>query len=162
MNGTPRLRPGAFPSTPRTEPVQRTSFGSSTSSNATPQRPTSKLPPVSKLRTASKPEPPPEPLISLAFVDAANQRLSVFFIYIGLLLWRLYDFYTLVYGGSNESLWLFLKWVSIDGVFLFALPALRIPWLEFSSPFLVVVLLGHVVLDGMIMFRVGVCLSLFR
>ena len=69
--------------------------------------------------------------------------------------WRLYDFYNLTVDDT-ESFWLFLKWIAIDGVFLFALPGLRIPWLEWSTGTMSSVFLAHAAVDGMLMFRIGV------
>ncbi|TID14093.1 hypothetical protein E6O75_ATG07325 [Venturia nashicola] len=157
MNGTPRLRAGAFPSTPQNTPGQPTRFTSSTSpNNGTPQRPRNKLPAIQKLRNFPPPEPPQEPLISLETVDAATQRFFVVSFYAALWAYRIYDFYTLLSGGNDEQLWLFLKWVLMDGIFLFAIPSLRIPWLEPSSPALVFMFLGHVLLNGMMMFQVSI------
>jgi nucleoporin POM152 len=160
MNGTPRLRVGQFPSTPQTAPGQQPTFTSSASSAIpTPQRPKNKLPSIQKLRNFPPPESPQEPLISLDFIDAATQRIFVVSFYALLWAYRIYDFYTLVSGGNDEQLWLFLKWVLMDGIFLFAIPSLRIPWLEPSSPALVVMFLGHVLINGMMMFQVSVRLS---
>jgi nucleoporin POM152 len=152
MNGTPRLRAGAFPSTPQTIPGQ----ARFTSSNSTPQRPTNKLPSIQKLRNFPPPDPPHEPAISLDYIDAATQRIFVVSFYAILWAYRIYDFYTLLSGGNDDQLWLFLKWVAMDGLFLFAIPSLRIPWLEPSSPALVVMFLAHVVIDGVMMFRISV------
>lgn len=156
MNATPRLRAGAFPSTPQNIPGQRP-FASSESK---PQRPRATIPSGPKFKRNPPPEPPQEPLISTEFLDAASQRLLVVTVYSLLWAWRLFDFYNLVFRSSNDSLWLFLKWIALDGVFLFSLPALRIPWLEPSSPALVAIYLAHVLLDSMIMFRIGVSLAL--
>lgn len=75
--------------------------------------------------------------------------------YIGLWAWRLYDFYNLVVDDT-ESLWLFMKWLTIDGIFLFGLPALRIPWLEWGSAVMAVLFMMHALLDGMLMFKIGI------
>jgi nucleoporin POM152 len=157
MNGTPRLRVGQFPSTPQTIPGQpsQPKFTSSPS-NSIPQRPKNKLPSIQKLRNFPPPEPLQEPLISLDFIDAATQRIFVVSFYTVLWAYRIYDFFTLLSGGNDEQLWLFLKWVLMDGIFLFAIPSLRIPWLEPSSLALVVMFLGHVVINGLMMFQISV------
>jgi nucleoporin POM152 len=96
------------------------------------------------------------PLIPLDIIDAPSQRLYVFAIYVALLGWRLYDWGKLV-EDEVDSLWLFIKWVATDAVvFLYALPALRIPWLEWSNPAIMSVFLVHAVLNGMLMFRIPV------
>jgi nucleoporin POM152 len=102
------------------------------------------------------------PLIPLNLVDAPSQRLYVFAIYVALLGWRLYDWGKLV-EDEADSLWLFIKWVATDAVvFLYGLPALRIPWLEWSNPAIMSVFLVHAVLNGMLMFRIPVRHDLLR
>jgi len=110
---------------------------------------------VSSLNRRAPPEPPSSPLIPIDTIDAATQRLVVFSFYVCLWAYRLYDFYGLVTNSSTESLWLFMKWVGIDGVVLFGLPALRIPWLEYSAPMVTFLFCIHVLADGMLMFKVG-------
>jgi nucleoporin POM152 len=95
------------------------------------------------------------PLVPLDVVDAATQRLIVVAFYVGLWFWRLTNFYHLFSSGDNESLWLFMKWMFIDSMFLFGLPALRIPWLEFSSPSITVIFLAHVFVNACLMFQIG-------
>ena len=95
------------------------------------------------------------PLVPLNIIDAPTQRFYAFGIYAALLAWKLYDWTGLVEENS-ESLWLFLKWIAIDFVFLFGLPEFRIPWLELSQPFVVVAFFCHAVFDWMLMFNVGV------
>ena len=58
--------------------------------------------------------------------------------------------------AEEQSLWLFMKWVAIDGVFLFGLPGLRIPWLEWSSATMTLIFLAHALADGMLMFRIPI------
>lgn len=53
-----------------------------------------------------------------------------------------------------------MKWMLIDAVFLFGLPALRIPWLEWSTTVMLFLYMAHVLLDGMLMFRIGVSWTL--
>lgn len=95
------------------------------------------------------------PLIPLNVIDAPSQRFYVLAVYILLLAWRLYDWGRLV-EDEAESFWLFLKWVAADGVFLYGLPGLRIPWLEWSNPVITGVFLSHAILNGMLMFRIAV------
>jgi nucleoporin POM152 len=75
--------------------------------------------------------------------------------------WKFYDWAQVV-EENTESFWLFLKWIAIDCAFLFGLPELRIPWLELSQPFVVVAFFVHAVFDFMLMFNIGVWLSLYN
>jgi nucleoporin POM152 len=138
----------SIPSTPlsgnRGSPAQGTNFGSP------------RLPDVSKLAPAAlKRQDPDGPLISFETIDAPAQRAYVVGLYTALWFWRLYDYYNLTLG-EGESLWLFMKWVAIDGVFLYALPGFRIPWLEWSLVTMTVLFCGHAFLDFILMFRVRV------
>jgi nucleoporin POM152 len=76
-------------------------------------------------------------------------------VYIGLLAWRLYDWGNLL-EDEADSFWLFIKWVAFDGVFWYGLPAMRIPWLEWSNPVITGIFLAHAILNGMLMFRIPV------
>ena len=144
MNGTPRLR-SAFPSTPQSTRQQN---GAPTSAS----KPTSSLPDISALKTSRDTD---GPLIPFETLDAPQQRLYVVAFYIALLAWRLYDYHYLR-EEETESLWLFMKWVAFDGTFLFGLPELRIPWLEWSSATMTLLFLAHALLDGILMFRIPV------
>lgn len=95
------------------------------------------------------------PIIPFDVIDAPSQRLFVFSFYAVLFAYRLYDFYTLTVDDV-ESTWLFMKWFAIDGVFLFGLPVMRIPWLEWGPYTVVAIFLVHAVFDGMLMFRIGI------
>jgi nucleoporin POM152 len=159
MNGTPRLR-SAFPSTPQTLNGQRR-FGSPASSPGSKGIGAQKLPPVASLQKKAPPEPPSQPLIPEDTIDAATQRLFVVSCYACLWAYRLYDFYGLITNSSSESLWLFMKWVGIDGAVLFGLPALRIPWLEWSAPVVTMLFLIHVLANGMLMFKVGLPITIW-
>ncbi|GAM83184.1 hypothetical protein ANO11243_011700 [Dothideomycetidae sp. 11243] len=148
MNGTPRLS-SRFPETPQsTRPLGRTSYGGDAR-----LRPV--LPDVSALKKHAANN---GPLIPLDTVDAPQQRLLVVSFYVALLAWRLYDFHNLIEEDA-ESLWMFMKWVAIDGVFLFGLPELRIPWLEWSSNTMALVFLAHALVDGILMFRIPIPLG---
>ena len=148
MERTPRLR-STYPASP---PSVRTTPGQNGTLRGPTQTGTLRIPDMSILNPKAVPS---APLVSFDTVDAPSQRLYVAGFYIALFLWRLYDFYHLILDDS-ESLWLFMKWVSIDGVFLFGLPGLRIPWLEWSSSTMTVLFLLHAIFDGILMFRVPV------
>ncbi|CRG83266.1 Nucleoporin pom152 [Talaromyces islandicus] len=140
MNGTPRLR-SAFPQTPQAQRGR----------NASPQIP--------KLKDANMGSPQAYqkngaggPLIPLRIVDAPSQRLYVAAIYVALGAWRIYD----SMGAFDEldSTWLFLKWNFIDGIFLFGIQALRIPWLEWTFPTFLTIFLLHAAANVFLMFRI--------
>ena len=98
-----------------------------------------------------------QPLIPTRIVDAPTQRAYAVAFWAILIAWRFYDWVRLVEDSAGaESTWLFLKWVAIDFAFLFGLPELRIPWLEFSQPFVVTAFFLHALLDWMLMFNIGV------
>lgn len=108
MNGTPRLRSGAFPATPQ-------STRRNIASNSSPQ----KLPDISQLRAPVAPAHDNDgPLIPVDTLDAPTQRLYVVGFYLALVGWKMYDHFYLK-EEETESLWLFMKWVAFDGVFLF-------------------------------------------
>lgn len=147
MNGTPRLR-SSFPTTPETS--RRTPNGDA--GTPTGERRRAPLPKVPQPVAT----PQSQPLVPVAVVDAPSQRFYVLMVYTGLLLWRLYDWGKLV-EDEADSFWLFIKWVAIDGIFLYGLPGLRIPWLEWSNPVITGIFLTHAVFNGMLMFRIPVC-----
>jgi len=150
MSSTPRMR-SSFPTTPmsgnRGSPggaVPGTNFGSP------------RLPDVSKLAPDLSRKPDDNgPRIPFDTIDAPAQRAYVVGLYAVLWFWRLYDYYTLTLGES-EPFWLWLKWVAIDGVFLFSLPGFKIPWLDWSLGTILALFFAHVVLDSIMMFRVNV------
>lgn len=47
-----------------------------------------------------------------------------------------------------------MKWVMIDGMFIFGMPSMRIPWLEWDSSTTLLLFIAHAVLDGMLMFQI--------
>lgn len=155
MNGTPvRRGPGGFPATPQTNrPAGPDSAKASTS---TPSRPNvrSPLPDVPRSTQQSG----TGPLISTDIVDAAQQRFYVFAAYVALWAWRSWDFYTLA-ADDTESFWLFLKWAFIDCSFMFGVPLLGIPWLEWSNAAAFLLFALHAIVDFMLMRRVGVCIT---
>ncbi|KAF2813740.1 uncharacterized protein BDZ99DRAFT_436189 [Mytilinidion resinicola] len=150
MSGTPRLR-SAFPSTPQTS--QKGRFR--TSNNGTPIVGENVGTPrkLQDLPSPAKPSETAAPLIPFDIIDAPSQRFYVFSVYVFLFAYRLYDFYNLTVD-EVESFWLFMKWVAFDGVFLFLLPAMRIPWLEWNVGTVLLLFFLHATLDGMLMFRI--------
>ncbi len=153
MNGTPQLR-SAFPSTPQARSNHASSQHGAGSDGSKLR---SSLPDATAPRTSRDAD---ASVIPFEIIDAPSQRLYVAGFYVALLAWRLYDFY-LLDADEAQSLWLFMKWVAIDGIFLFGLPALRIPWLEWSSVTMTVLFLLHAVLDGVLMFRINVSLVVY-
>ncbi|KAI6856829.1 nucleoporin Pom152 [Hortaea werneckii] len=150
MDGTPRLR-SAFPATPQT--TRRT--GQARGGSPGIQRPSERLPDIPIVTPSIRTSPPDEPLIPEHVIDAPSQRLYAFTLYCALFAWKVYDF-NMLNDTEEQSLWLFMKWIAIDGTFLFGLPNFRIPWLEWSSATMTLLFLGHAVLDGMMMFRIGI------
>ncbi|CAF9943348.1 MAG: hypothetical protein ALECFALPRED_011126, partial [Alectoria fallacina] len=145
MNGTPRLR-SAYPSTPVSGQKQ---YGHGATS-AGPQGSRSPLPPATSLNTNA-----PAPMIPFTVVDAPSQRLYVALFYTTLTIWRLYDYFGLV-SDEAESLWMFMKWLAIDSVFLYGLPELQVPWLQWSSSTTAMLVILHTVLNGLLMFRIPI------
>jgi nucleoporin POM152 len=94
------------------------------------------------------------PLIPTDWIDAPSQRFYAFAVYLALMSWRLYDWNTLQ-DSEEQSLWLFMKWLLLDGIFMFGLPSLRIPWLEWEPQTMLGFFLVHAIIDGMLMFQVG-------
>ncbi|OJD28172.1 hypothetical protein ACJ73_00433 [Blastomyces percursus] len=151
MNGTPRLR-SSFPQTPRHSPRYRTL---SDGPRGTPLE--------ARMRSLRNEKPAPvslekndtsASLIPFSVIDAPSQRLYVVAFYMALNAWRMYEFWTST--DDFDSTWLFLKWVSIDGIFLFGLPALRIPWLEWAFSTTLAVFMVHAVANAFLMFRIPI------
>ena len=142
MNGTPRtprLR-SSYPLSPRSDDLKPRQYA-----RATPAQP-----PHNNVGV---------PLVSFDTIDAPSQRMYVVGLYSALFLWRLYDF-SLLTVDETESFWLFMKWISIDGVFLFGLPGFHIPWLEWSTTTMTILFLIHAAFDTILMFRIPVGHSL--
>jgi nucleoporin POM152 len=95
------------------------------------------------------------PLIPTDWIDAPSQRFYAFALYLALMSWRAYDWNTLQ-DSEEQSLWLFMKWLFIDGTFLFGLPSMRIPWLEWQSQTTLLMFLVHAAIDAMLMFQIGI------
>ena len=151
MNGTPRLR-SAFPTTPQSNRKYTGGINGAATGNPGGASSPSAMPTISTQNSSD------DPLIPLSVLDAPTQRLYISAFYLGLTAWRLYDYSRLV-SDQTDSLWLFMKWVAIDGVFLYGLPGLRIPWLQWSSFTMTVLFLLHAILNGLLMFRISVCLT---
>ncbi|KAK3075617.1 hypothetical protein LTR53_000955 [Teratosphaeriaceae sp. CCFEE 6253] len=149
MNGTPRLR-SAFPATPQTDRQHGPSTGSDRF-----QRLSEKLPEIPVLQASTYQSTPGQPLIPEHVMDAPTQRLATVVIWMMLWIWKAYDFNTLQ-DADEQSLWLFMKWIAIDGLWLFNLPNFRIPWLEWDSSTMVMLFTIHAILDGMMMFRIPI------
>ena len=151
MNGTPRLH-SAFPVTPQTDGVRRRTQKRTSSISSRNTNP--KLLSISALKK-DHPEPDQTPVVSTEIVSPATQRFTVLCAYLALWIWRLWDLWLLV-QDDTESLWQFLKWLFVDAAFLFGVPALRIPWLEWSSGVVTLLFLGHAVVNFFLMFRIAV------
>lgn len=145
MNDTPRLR-SAFPSTPGTGQKSREQ-NVSASGSWSPRVPLPNA--VSSGINAA------EPAIPISLIDAPSQRLYILFFYVGLTVWRLADYFRLV-SDETDSLWLFMKWVAIDSVFLYGLPGLKVPWLQWSSSTITLMFIMHAILNAFLMFRIPV------
>jgi nucleoporin POM152 len=152
MNGaTPARRgPGGFPATPQ-QPWNR-SPGARSPNASTPSRPNVRSP----IQDVPRAAPPPSgPVIPSDILDPAQQRFYLFAVYIALWAYRSYDFYTLAVE-EDESLWLCLKWCFFDMIFMFGVPLLEIPWLEWSNGAAFLLFVAHAALDVMLMFRIGI------
>lgn len=156
MSATPRMRSG-FPATPATvarrQNVQETpsTVGTVSSNGTSAKSPTLPLAPENAIARRVT----TEPVIPLTFLDAPQQRLYAFAVYVLLWAWKLYDWLQVIEDGDS-SWWLFLKWILIDFALLFGLPELRIPWLELSQFMVTTLFTGHVVLNYMLMFNIPV------
>ncbi|PYI26557.1 nuclear envelope pore membrane protein [Aspergillus indologenus CBS 114.80] len=149
MNGTPRLR-SAFPQTPQTAP-RFSNYSNNASSrpglhNGVVQK--------SSAKVATSPSAANPPLIPANVIDAPSQRLYVAAFYLALNTWRVYESWTA--SDDLDSTWLFLKWAAVDGVFLFGLQALRIPWLEWAFPTTLAIFLIHVAGNIFLMFQIPI------
>ena len=144
MSGTPRLR-SAYPSSPGSTPRKN-------EQHAKPPGPQSPRPP---LPPAARSQENGSPMIPFTLVDAPSQRLYVLMFYAALNTWRLSDFFGLM-NEEQESLWLFMKWLLIDSIFLYGLPEFQIPWLQWSSSTTAMLVILHTILNAFLMFRIPV------
>lgn len=147
MNGTPRMR-SAFPASPEafrgSDRYGRSPRNSRLGQQAVPDVPT------------LKPQETPsdtDPWIPFHIIDPPTQRLYALAIYVALASYKVYDFLTIA-EAEEESFWLFIKWIALDGIYLFTLPSFRIPWLEWSSAAVFALFMGHAAVDAMLMFRI--------
>ncbi|KAL8780259.1 MAG: hypothetical protein Q9203_000291 [Teloschistes exilis] len=145
MSGTPRLR-SAYPSTPNSGQRLPNSYGGGKGVSE-PRVPLQVL--------SGPPQDPQAPLVPFSLVDAPSQRLYITFFYLGLTVWRLWDHQRLV-SDDSDSLWLFMKWVAIDSVFLYGLPGLKVPWLQWSATTMTILFAVHAIADAVLMFRIPI------
>lgn len=158
MNETPRLR-SAYPLTPRSDARPRIlhdglrrSFGFPNSPAFTNlQKPS---PQVKQPVGQSNPLAKEATLIPLNIVDAPSQRAYVGALYLALLAWKLSNYWQII--DELDSTWFFLKWNVLDMLFLFGLPTLHIPWLEWSFFTTLTVFLVHFVANAFLMFRIPI------
>jgi nucleoporin POM152 len=144
MSATPQLR-SAFPQTPQTHQKTR--------GHESPIRTKPRVASGLKSSIVYQQELS-GPLVPVEVIDAPSQRLYVLAVYVALSAWRIFD----AWGALEEvdSTWLFLKWNFMDGVFLFSIQALRIPWLEWTFPTFLTVFLLHAAANVFLMFRIPV------
>ncbi|KAL2072295.1 hypothetical protein VTL71DRAFT_11638 [Oculimacula yallundae] len=148
MNGTPRLR-SAYPSTPKS--AQRTPDPRDPPQDTSRVR--SPLPNLPDATATSSVPTSSTPVIPVNLIDAPTQRMSAFAIYGILFALRVYDWWTLV-QEETTSLGYFMKWFIIDGIYLYGVPLLRIPWLEWSETTSSAAWILHAAMNAMLMFRV--------
>lgn len=136
MNGTPRLR-SAFPASPV---------------KYQPRRPEVKDGPRS---TAAEDTGDAGPsVIAEDIIDHGTQRIYVFAVYGLLSAWRLYDCYCLAVADEPLSpLWSFSKFAVLDAIFIWGLPELRIPLLQWSTPTAILLYLLHLLLNALLCFN---------
>ncbi|KAF2760866.1 nucleoporin Pom152 [Pseudovirgaria hyperparasitica] len=156
MNGTPRLR-SAFPQTPQSTPTARRRQNAQNAPPADTAKVSTGLQSMPKAPTQTSAA---SPLIPFDTIDAPSQRLYILLFYGILHAWRFYDYYNLV-ADDTESFWAFLKWCGFDLVFIFGIPVLQIPWLEWSTSFTALIWGAHMVLNIILMFRVGIPIHLW-
>lgn len=149
MNGTPRMR-SSYPSTPGT--AQQSAAARDPAKDGHKAKPS--LPNLPNSATTASLSN--TPVIPVNLIDAPSQRMYTLALYGVLLVWRFYDWWRLVEEDAH-SITLFLKWCFIDLAFLFGVPLLRIPWLEWSDTTSFSACFIHTVLNGMLMFRIPVC-----
>jgi len=147
MDGTPRLR-SAFPATPQTG-RRSGQYGTPADSRRLSER-IRDIPALQPTASSSN-----EPLIPEHIIDAPSQRLYAVTVWIALWSWKIYDYWNLQ-ESEEQSLWLFMKWVLLDGIFSFGLPTFRIPWLEWSSTTMTLLFCAQALADGMLMFRIPI------
>ena len=138
MSGTPSSRLGT---NGVLKPVKKVEETASSIANARPLVPAT--------------EDPHSPIIPFTVIDAPSQRAYALAVYVAIFAWRLYD-YTKVVKDEADSLLFFMKWTMIDGLYMYGLPGLRIPWLEWSGPTSLTLFVSHAILNWFLMFRIPV------
>lgn len=141
----------AYPSTPKS--TQRTPDSKDAFQDASRVR--SSLPNLPDATTTASAPTSSTPVIPVNLVDAPTQRMCVFAIYGILFSLRVYDWWTLV-QEETASLGYFVKWFVLDGIFLYGMPLMRIPWLEWSETTSSMAWILHAGMNAMLMFRVPV------
>lgn len=177
--GTPRIAVGSFPETPapvrrRPQNPGRSNLSQSTTLPSTPGRAENNplLKSESKADVKKTPKPLPTrngpgrrpqqalgPVIPVDIIDAPTQRLYAIIFFLGLQLWKMRDAHALYSGAEDDSiseLTFMLKWVAFDGMFLWLLPWLRIPWLTYAPVSTLLQIAGFAVADIAIGSRIGV------
>ncbi|KAI1735136.1 hypothetical protein F4680DRAFT_453228 [Xylaria scruposa] len=140
----PPNRVGGFPNTPNASSRQRIPRG-----GGGPRPP---LRPAPAPANAAPPRPIRQPVIPLTVIDAPTQRFYACAIGVVLIAWKLYDYVQVQDNGYHASY--FFKWAFIDGLYLFILPHLRIPWLELSSEFVLAAFFLAVFSDWWLMYNI--------
>lgn len=132
---TPRI-PASFPKTPTSiRPRGLRSHADQPSRILPSAKPNTPEIPVRVPQETLKPNASSGPYIPVSVIDAPTQRLYACSIFLLIQAYKIYEIGRL-YSTDDDSvseLWLILKWVAVDGVFLRLLPLLRIPWLTFST-----------------------------
>lgn len=152
MNGTPRLR-SSFPSTPPSS--KRISEPQESDSPQDVPKARTSLPSLPQA-TQTNSTLSNAPVIPVDIIDSPTQRLYTLGLYGALVVWCLYDWWRLVEEDA-QSIGLFVKWACIFAMFMYGVPQLRIPWLEWSTPTSNLAFIIHAIFAGMLMFRIPVC-----
>ena len=142
---TPRLR-SAFPTTPGSDTKTSKQYAATSGARGTSLT----LPKMTKPSDDAN-----APLVPYNVVDAPTQRLYILGFYIAFTTWRFYDYFKLV-SDETDSLWLFMKWVAMDSIFLYGLPGMRVPWLQWSSSTMTLLFILHAIMNAFLMFRIPV------
>lgn len=178
MPQTPRVNVGSFPETPA--PVRRRPQNTRhprQAENPDRSHPLMKSESAATRTTTPRPLPPriapggpngrgrlPAPAIPTDIIDAPTQRLYAIALFAALQLWKFYDCSTLYSKDTGDSigeLFFIMKWVSIDSIYLWCLPSLRIPWLTFSPFTTVIQMAGFLLLNLLLSRGSGFSLGLF-
>lgn len=76
--------------------------------------------------------------------------------------WKFYDaanLYKVEKGDSISELWFAMKWISLDGVFLWFLPELRIPWLDYNQTTTLLQIVFFTIFNMAVSFKISVPLA---